>query len=202
MAVCVHTAMSYLTEDDKALRAFATWYQAVVDCLHGRAVVARPVLANLVPVQRAAAERGDRYLTVRPAYDLGEAEQSLGRLGAALHAYREALDLTSQAGRPLPLAGEPHIGIANVLYERGELDGALRHVTEGIALCRQLAFTSQPVANGLATLARIRQALGDSAGALAAIGEAGSSRWPARGSPAFITQCPGSGPSSCWPRVT
>jgi LuxR family maltose regulon positive regulatory protein len=172
MEVCVHTALSELTEDDEALRAFVIWYQAVVDCMHGRVVEARPALASLVPVQRAAAERGDRYLTVRPAYDLGQVEQKLGRLEAALRAYREAVELASEAGRPLPLAGEPHIGIADVLYERGELAAALRHATEGIKLCRQLAFTSQPVANGLATFARIRQAAGDPAGAWAAIGEA------------------------------
>ena len=56
-------------------------------------------------------------------------------------------------------------------YQRNELDAALRHVTEGIALCRQLAYTP-PLAAGLVTLAWIRQATGDPAGALAAIGEA------------------------------
>ena len=45
------------------------------------------------------------------------------------------------------------------------------HVTEGIALCRQFVYTP-PLAAGLATLAWIRQATGDPAGALEAIGEA------------------------------
>ena len=49
---------------------------------------------------------------------------------------------------------------------------ALRHVTEGIALCRQFVYTP-PLAAGLVTLAWIRQATGDPAGALEAIGEAG-----------------------------
>jgi LuxR family maltose regulon positive regulatory protein len=62
--------------------------------------------------------------------------------------------------------------MAEVAYQRGELDAALRHVTEGIACCRQVNWT-QPLATGLATLARIRQAKGDPAGALEAIGEAG-----------------------------
>jgi LuxR family maltose regulon positive regulatory protein len=61
--------------------------------------------------------------------------------------------------------------MAEVAYQRGELDAALRHVTEGIARCRQLNWT-QPLATGLATLAWIRQAKGDPAGALEAIGEA------------------------------
>jgi ATP/maltotriose-dependent transcriptional regulator MalT len=58
-----------------------------------------------------------------------------------------------------------------VAYQRNELDSALRHVTDGIALCRSFVYT-MPLAAGLATLAWIRQATGDPAGALEAMGEA------------------------------
>jgi len=64
-----------------------------------------------------------------------------------------------------------HVGLAEVLYERDELAAAHGHAIQGIALCRQLAFT-QPLATGLAMLARIRQAQGDAVGALDAIGQA------------------------------
>ncbi len=64
-----------------------------------------------------------------------------------------------------------HVGLAQVRYQRNELTAALDHATRGVTLCRQLAFTT-PLATGLATLARIRQAHGDAAGALAALGEA------------------------------
>ena len=67
------------------------------------------------------------------------------------------------------------MGLAEVAYQRDELDTALRHVTEGIALCRQFVYTA-PLAGGLATLAWIRQATGDPAGALEVIGEAGRPR--------------------------
>jgi MalT-like TPR region len=56
-------------------------------------------------------------------------------------------------------------------YQQGELEAALRHVTEGIAGCRQLAYT-QPLVTGLAALAWIRHAQGDPAAALNAIEEA------------------------------
>jgi LuxR family transcriptional regulator, maltose regulon positive regulatory protein len=62
--------------------------------------------------------------------------------------------------------------MAEVAYQRGELDAALRHVTEGIPLCRQFVYT-QPLASGLAALAWIRQTQGDPAGAAEAMGEAG-----------------------------
>jgi len=58
-----------------------------------------------------------------------------------------------------------------VLYERGELEAARDRATEGVGSWRQLSYSLQLVA-GLATLARIRQAQGDPAGALEAITEA------------------------------
>jgi LuxR family maltose regulon positive regulatory protein len=69
-------------------------------------------------------------------------------------------------------AGLAHVGLAQVLYERNDLASALDHATQGVTLCRQLAFTP-PLATGLAVVARIRHARGDAAGALAAMGEAG-----------------------------
>jgi LuxR family maltose regulon positive regulatory protein len=57
------------------------------------------------------------------------------------------------------------------LYERGELEAARDRATEGVGSWRQLSYSLQLVA-GLATLARIRQAQGDPAGALEVIAEA------------------------------
>ena len=71
----------------------------------------------------------------------------------------------------LSVAGIGHVGLAEVAYQRNELDAALRHVTEGIARCRQVNYT-QPLATGLATLAWIRQAGGDARGARDAMAEA------------------------------
>jgi LuxR family maltose regulon positive regulatory protein len=73
---------------------------------------------------------------------------------------------------PPPAAGPAYVGLGEVAYQRNELDTALRHVTEGIALCRQFVYTP-PLATGLATLAWIRQATGDPAGAREAMSEAG-----------------------------
>ena len=90
---------------------------------------------------------------------------------------RGRADLRAGSGRPrhrrplLPAAGPGYVGLADIAYQRDELDTALRYATEGIALCRQFVYTP-PLANGLATLAMIRQATGDPAGALEAITEA------------------------------
>jgi ATP/maltotriose-dependent transcriptional regulator MalT len=61
--------------------------------------------------------------------------------------------------------------MAELAYERDELDSALRLVSDAIPLCRQLTYT-QPLATGLATQAWIRHAAGDAAGAVDAIAEA------------------------------
>jgi LuxR family maltose regulon positive regulatory protein len=61
--------------------------------------------------------------------------------------------------------------VAEVFYQRNQLEEALRHAAAGIPLGRRLISTLPP-AIGLATLAWIRQAVGDPAGAREAIDEA------------------------------
>ena len=105
--------------------------------------------------------------------DLGQVQRAQGRLDAAAGTCRQALEDAAPAGRTaLPAAGIAQVGLAEVAYQRNELDTALRHVSEGIGACRQMNFT-QPLAAGLATLAWIRQARGDAAGAREAMEEAG-----------------------------
>jgi LuxR family transcriptional regulator, maltose regulon positive regulatory protein len=161
-------ALAHTTDADRRLRSFAEYSLAVADWLRGRLPEAEQALAGLAAEQLAA---GARY--AGPLYhDLGQVQRARGHLGAALRTYQNALGVASQAGRPLPLAGIAHVGMAEVLYDRGELDAALDHATQGIALSRQFGSTRSLV-EGLAILGRIRQAQGDRPGAMAAITEAG-----------------------------
>jgi LuxR family transcriptional regulator, maltose regulon positive regulatory protein len=161
-------ALPHLTEDERADRHRADWYLAVADWFRGRLDQAERALAAVVAEQRAA---GERYAALRPAYDLGEVQRAQGRLGAALATFEQALPIASEAGSPPPPAGIAHIGMAEVLYQRGELEAALHHATQGVRLCRQLAFTL-PLLPGLAVLARILLAQGDLPAALEALREA------------------------------
>ncbi len=80
--------------------------------------------------------------------------------------------MTAEPGqRPLPAAGPGYVGLGEVAYQRNELDLALKHVTQGIRLCRQFVLT-RPRAAGLVTLAWIRQATGDPAAAMDAMRDA------------------------------
>ena len=155
--------------EERLLSATAHGFLAVAEWLRGRLTEAERAFASSVTGWR---ETGQLTLTAWGCYELVLIRRAQGRLDAAALTCEQALDSLVTSGRPLPAAGPSYAGLAEIAYQRDELDLALRHATEGIALCRQFVYTP-PLASGLATLAMIRQATGDPAGALEAITEAG-----------------------------
>ncbi|MGH3121064.1 MAG: hypothetical protein ACRDND_08515, partial [Streptosporangiaceae bacterium] len=164
-------ALAQLGEDDWLMRLFVRWNQAAADWLGGRLGPAERGLAEVLAERRAASEFFAGFLPMRVCYDLGEVQRAGGSLDAALATCRQALEAAGESSQKA-LTGPAHVGLAQVLYERNELDAALDHATRGMTLCRQLTFTAS-LASGLAVVARIRRAQGDAAGALEAMGEAG-----------------------------
>ena len=154
--------------EEGALSATAHGFLAVAEWLRGRLTEAERALAASVTGWR---ETGQLTLIAWGCYELVLIQLAQGRLDAAALTCERALDTLVTSGRPTPAAGPSYAGLAEIAYQRDELDVALRHATEGIALCRQFVYTP-PLAGGLATLAMIRQATGDPAGALEAITEA------------------------------
>jgi LuxR family maltose regulon positive regulatory protein len=150
--------------------SIAQGFLAVAEWLRGHLAAAERAFVSSVTGFRAA---GQHIESAWSGYSLVQIQRAQGRPGAAARTCWQMLEITAGPDRPpLPAAGPGYVGLAEMAYQRNELDAALRHVTEGIALCRRLAYTP-PLAAGLVTLAWIRQATGDPAGALAAIGEAG-----------------------------
>ncbi len=142
---------------------------AVADWSAGQAEEAERALSLITGRGQVA---GQRNLIGWSAYHLGRIQCALGRLDAAQRTYERTLESTApHPGLVLPAAGISYAGLADVAYQRNELDVALRHATEGVALCRQFTFTP-PLATALATLAWIRQAQGYPDRALEAISEA------------------------------
>ncbi len=185
-------ALAQLGEDDWLMGSFVRWNRAVTDWLGGRLEPAERGLAEVLAERRAAgdavrhvggepaeafravaggAEFFAGFLAMRVCYDLGEVQRARGNLDAARATYRRALAEAGENSRSAH-TGLAHAGLAQVLYDRNELDAALDHATRGVTLCRQLAFTP-PLATGLAVVARIRHAYGDAAGAREAMAEAG-----------------------------
>ena len=154
---------------ERLLSANAQIFLAVAEWLRGRLTEAEHAIAASVTGWR---EAGQLTMAAWSYYSLVLIQRAQGRLDAALKTCQQALDTLVSSGRPAPAAGLGYVGLAEIAYQRDELDVALRHATEGIALCRQFVY-SVALADGLATLAMIRQATGDPAGALEAITEAG-----------------------------
>ena len=156
-------------EGERLLSSAAEGFLAVAEWLRGRLAEAERAFVSGMAGWQAA---GQPTITAWGCYELGQVQRARGRLDAAVRTCRQALEFTAAPGQPpLPAAGPAYVGLAEVAYQRNEMDTALRHVTEGIALSRQFVYTT-PLAAGLVTLAWIRQATGDPAGALEAIGEA------------------------------
>ena len=169
-AACASRALAALDEEDWALHSAGLWILAIAEWVRGRLEEAERGFAASVAGWRAA---GQRHLVAWAALDLGRVQRARGRLDAPLATYRQVVEITaSPGGVAVPAAGIGYVGIGEVAYQRGELDAALQHVSQGIELCRRLSWKSQPLAAGLVTLAWIRQAHGDPGGALEAIAEA------------------------------
>jgi LuxR family transcriptional regulator, maltose regulon positive regulatory protein len=168
-AALASQALGELTDGDWLLTSMCQLELALADRLRGRLDDAERGFTASIAGWRAAGQRG---WAVSVCDYLGQVHLAQGRLDAALGTYQLALEIAAGPGQlALPAAGIACTGMAEVEYQRGELDAALRHVTEGIGRLRQASHTA-PLATGLARLSRIRQATGDPAGALEAIGEA------------------------------
>ena len=162
-------ALAEIKPGERLLSATAHGFLAVAEWLRGRLTEAERAFMSSVAGWR---EAGHLTTTAWRWYELVLVRRAQGRLDAAVLTCQQALDSLVTSGRPPPAAGPGYVGLAEIAYQRDELDLALRHASKGIALCRQFVHTT-PLANGLAALAMIRQATGDPAGALEAITEAG-----------------------------
>ena len=167
-AFCVQS-LAEIKPGERLLSASVHGFLAVAEWLRGRLTEAERAFASSVTGWH---EAGQLTLTAWGWYELVLLRRAQGRLDAAALTCEQALSSLVTSGRPLPAAGPSYAGLAEIAYQRDELDVALRRATEGIALCRQFVYTV-PLANGLGTLAMIRQATGDPAGALEAMTEAG-----------------------------
>jgi LuxR family transcriptional regulator, maltose regulon positive regulatory protein len=168
MAGSARSALARLAEAEQGPRFWARGLSGPwADWMRGRVADAERACAEMLAEGRAAA---DPQLVMLSCLPLGRVQQARGRLGAALRTYRESLRLAIRGGRFSPFhAAEAHLGIAQVLYERDQLDDALRHVTESVELGQHMIWF---YGEELVTLAWIRQAMGEPDSALEAMNEA------------------------------
>jgi LuxR family transcriptional regulator, maltose regulon positive regulatory protein len=170
-AMLATRALAEIREGETMLKTHAIATLAMADWLRGRLPEAERGFASCITAWRASG-RPAMALAAWGYRSLGQIQRAQGRLGAARETYQQATEITAAFRQAAaPTAGTGHIGLAEIAYARGELDTALRHVTEGIARNRELVYTPL-LATGLTILAWIRQAEADPAGALDAMDEA------------------------------
>jgi LuxR family transcriptional regulator, maltose regulon positive regulatory protein len=168
-AALASAALAESRAEEWLLTSSAQGHLAMAEWLRGRLKEAEDRFESIVAGRRAA---GQPTMTAFGCYQLGQIQRAQGHLDTAVQTYQQALEAIAVPGQPpLPAAGPAYIGLAEVAYQQNELDAALQHVSAGIALCRRFVYT-EALAAGLVTLAWLRQATGDLAGALAAMNEA------------------------------
>jgi tetratricopeptide (TPR) repeat protein len=158
-----------MAEQERGPRFWARWLLVAADWHRGRMGEAESGFAEMLAEGRAAP---DSHPLMTTCYPLGAVQRARAELGAALRTFQEGLRFATEGGRFSPnLECEAHIGIAQVLYARNELDGALRHATEAVTLGRQVV-ESFLLALALDALAWIHQAMGNAEAAVEAMDEA------------------------------
>lgn len=172
----------------------------ILDCLPGDNTLLRSAvtmnlgfaylrLGQLKPARRAfmaasrlgqTSEGNYLYVTLiaihRQAYILNKQ----GCLHQALAICREALttvvEPAARRGRPVPIAGAIYLCLGNILLEWNDLPGAAAALSKGVDLLK-LTGSRRLQVHGCASMARLRQAQGDLAGAYALL-EAAKPLWP------------------------
>jgi LuxR family maltose regulon positive regulatory protein len=147
----------------------ARWHLAAGPWLRGDVIEAVPALASNAAGWRNV-EQYDR--AALSANRLGRVHRACGNLDAALETYEAILDRdAAHTGPDTPVAGVAHVGIAEVAYERNDLETARVHARLGISMCGDFIYT-QALAGGWSILARIHQAEGNPDAAGEAMGNA------------------------------
>jgi LuxR family transcriptional regulator, maltose regulon positive regulatory protein len=163
------SALVHMDEEEYGPRFWARWLLSCADWTAGRLKAAERGFTELLAEGRAVPAA---YPLMSSCYALGQVQRARGKLGGALRTYRDGLRFATEGARTSTFhAAEAHIGLAQVLYERNQLQDALQHVREGIEWSRPVVEFHLPSV-GLVTLAWIRQAMGETDGALETMNEA------------------------------
>lgn len=168
-------ARRLLPPDDIALHGMAALnigYARLALCDPGGAETA------LAEAERLGLAGRNHFAAANAATLRARLAQQMGQLGRAERLYREAratyAAFAGPDGRILPIVGALDIGLGAIALERNRLAEAETLILRGLDLVQWTRGFDLP---GYAHLARLREAQGDMAGALAAVGQL-ETAWP------------------------
>jgi LuxR family maltose regulon positive regulatory protein len=122
-------------------------------------------------VQRLALLDGNLFLAAHALSMISESRFHQGRLREAEAASRRIIEMSQDHSAPAPFTGMGYFGLAVVQLERYELDQAAQSLDQGLAISGQGGIGYKHL-DAYCTLARLRDAQGDVAGAAAALEQA------------------------------
>jgi LuxR family maltose regulon positive regulatory protein len=155
-------ALEQLAEDDAFSRSMAIWTLGMAHWAAGDGVAGRQALQEAA---RVSQETGNVMVAVTTLSRQAGLRMLHGQLHKAETLYRQALVLaTDEQGARLPVAGEALIGLGELCREWNDIKAAADYLVEGIELTRRSSELT--ALGGLLSLARVRQAQGDTAAAL------------------------------------
>lgn len=160
-------ALKLLPAENLSRRAAVYFYLATAYQMRGDLTEAA---RNYAEAEKYSRHRGDNYITLLVIVQHAGAELAAGRLHEATRACLRALDLPGV--EHTPFSGIAQVVLGLVLSEWNELEQAVEHLEKGIALQEPIRDWNTNMTAAHAELARIKQTLGDSKGALAEIEKA------------------------------
>jgi LuxR family transcriptional regulator, maltose regulon positive regulatory protein len=113
---------------------------------------------------------GNVTVTVAALAQLGDLQMTRGRLRYAAHLYQQALETGTDGSGWSLLTSAAHVGLARVLLEWNDLEGARHHLEKGARMLGQWGGIGTFFSSLM--LAEARQQWGDPAGSLAAMQQA------------------------------
>jgi LuxR family maltose regulon positive regulatory protein len=162
-------ALALATEDDQIRRTQATALLGMAEYASGDLPAAE---RSLLGFQASMWQIGDIANALGMTFILANIWMAQGRLREAVSAYQQALQLAENRDAPLPIGtSDLYRGLSELLCEQGDLEAAAQHLLTAQKLGEQAALTGWPHRVGVAQ-ARMKEAQGDLAGALALLDEA------------------------------
>ncbi len=150
-------AQAQLPPNRTFLRGMATWILGIAYIFHGQLEEGWQAFEQAAQLSQQV---GNMTIAVSAWMRMANEAWRQGDLHHAKRIYDQALVLaTDEQERPLPIAGETHIGLARTYYEWNDLSTALYHAETGIALAERWRELSSMA--GTIWLARIKQVMGE-----------------------------------------
>lgn len=161
-------SLAHLPEDSPTARLRAAAVLGLAYFRAGNITAAGPAFLQAISAARVA---GIVFAAVPLVCNLADVQIVQGQLRQAMLTCQQAMEMGTVDGQATAALGYVELEISKIFYEKNELQSAAQHAVEGLAHLEQVG-TPDSFGAGHTLLARIQQAQGHDAEALAAIQKA------------------------------